>query len=337
MTDTGEFFNLLLDELSIYTHTNPRDITIMSIGNNFRYNDFSLINDKDNQVLPLFARDIIKNTTKTIRMINIDPRFNLEFLDTYYDTTGLNLTYDDSDGMNVWRSDDHRIEIFVILENFMHYCHHYPNVDNHDWFFDKLVNSCLTFNNQLIVQEYTGNELHVIFTSLYNKSPNKELFKKKILFDVTYGSDCHCSTDLTKYKPYYDTTGDFYNITLFNATEMIQLKGVHPEIDSRIKKFFGDKYKYIVNQIHVDYRRKIQNIPFVDPKNRYTNESSPEDIMRVLYSEIMEYMYIFRIVELMTPEKEELVRELFQNYSNYTLTSNPSVYKWTDMLLSIAQ
>lgn len=192
-----------------------------------------------------------------------------------------------------------------------------------------MTEHCIKSNCKLIVQEYTGAELNEVCRNIYSKTSDRDLFKKNILFDVTYGEDCHCCTDLTKYKPIIDSEGNFCNITLFNSKDMIKSIGIRPEIDKYIKSFFIKKYKTILNDYHVDYRRKLRGEQIMFKHHKYNDTFTPQEIMKLLLDELSIMYNIFRKFDMITPEKEYQIGILFIN------SDTKDVYNWYESINKI--
>ena len=322
--------SVVLDELVKFCSREPRDMTYFAIGSTPHMTvDQIAKNRKWDQLIPEFMIDIINRTDKTIRIIHFDPAFSRkdDFLNEYFKkyqktTFGLTFSLDVSDGLNVWKTDDHRIEVFIIAKPFNHLERRYNDEEVHDDFLHELNEMTLTSGNQLIVQEYTGHELGQLTKSLYHKSSNRDLFKKKILYDVSYGNDCHCGTDLERYKPIYNDYGDFYNLTLFNSDEMKEHIGKNPEMDKILKVNFIKEFNKVLN-IHVDYRRRLQNLgENLVRHHRYNNSSTADEIMTILQDELAKCVSVLDRLQMITPNKKNFMDCLFKNYKVIDM------YKW---------
>lgn len=333
MSNTNIILNVLLE----YFSANPRDFTYLGIGS-CPHSPLKTLDDRWDQIIPKFVVDLIKKTDKSIRIINFDPQFKhkFEFLHQYFESNrwnfdpSINFVYDQSEGFHVWRSDDFRVEVFMIDESFNHQDRYNTNVhETHDWFLSKLIDVTLGFKNQLVVQEYTGYELRNIFKHLFYESKNKNLFKQKILFDVSYENDSGCMTDLTKYEPFYDSYGNFYNLTLFDDSDMIENIGVNDKINDIVKKYFTRKYKQELNNIHVDYRKCLRNEGLMFGNSEYNDKSSPDEIMMVLQKKLNEKIDVFTVLGLINDEKCKLIQQLFSKYKEY------DVYDWYSKCNSI--
>jgi len=336
--------SIIFSLISPYFQSNPRDFTYFGIGTYPRVKSLNQFTPEVDQLIPVFLREHIEKTSDTIRILLIDPLFDncIDFLHQYFASTPYKLSYDDSEGFNRWISDDHRIEIIVIA---MHMRYTNSNINNeippniiniHDTFMINFTNITLQNDSKLIVQDYTGADTSNIFKKIYNMSNNKELFKKKILFDITYGEN-HCHIDLTTEKPIYDPYGDFINIILLNIDELRLLFGYHPKIKKYVTDFYVSEYRNIVTVIPVDIRRKIlielgENITFCDgtQKYHYTLDSSYETLIDILRSKLDVIIPILIEVNIIDVEKRNYIyHELLTNYKNYTLVSKPKdIYFW---------
>jgi hypothetical protein len=270
-------FSLLIE----YFQANPRDFSYFGIGTYPRVQSLEQFTPVIDQLIPVFLKDQIEKSTDTIRILLIDPLFDrcMDFLHHYFASTSYDLDHDDSEGFNRWISSDHRIEIIVInmyMRNTgsLGTYGQIPEVIHiHDTFLKDFADLTQKNNSKLIVQDYSGADTREIFRNIYNMSKNKELFKKKILFDITYGEN-HCHIDLTTEKPIYDPHGDFVNIILLNIDELRSLFDYHPKIRSFVKAYYISEYRKIVTVIPVDIRRKIliesgEKIAFCEGLKKY--------------------------------------------------------------------
>jgi len=287
-----------------YTRRNPRDITYIGIGSSPRYTNLAQFTPELDQIFPEFMMNIVNNTHDTIRVIHYDPMFKntIDFLHTYFQHKNLSLGYS-GDEMHTWLSEDHRIEIIICIVNF-------------NWssiIFEELVNVYLQSESKLIVQAYTGNELIPVAQQIYLNTNNKIKFKNNILFDITYGKDCHCSTDMTKYAPFYDKNNNFINIILLKENEMINIINTNIEIDNIIKTYFIKQYNKIIN-LQTDYRRKILGCTILFPNNGYTDESTLSEIMNIIFNKLNPYILILKKLNVITNEKQVLLNHIYHNY-----------------------
>lgn len=109
----------------------------------------------------------------------------------------------------------------------------------------------------------------------------------------------------------------------------------HPLIKEHILKYYTSQYRQITDIIPVDIRRKMlveikkENQRLVCYKNMYTINSSYEDIINVLTNELNIIINIFKEINYITLEKEEIIQNLLINYKNYTFDTKPSIYDWS--------
>ena len=325
--------SIILETVCEHSAANPRDLVHIAVGSSPRItnlDDFSPVID---QLLPMFMLKEIETTTKTIRIIHIDELTEraLPFLHQYFGSfavKGLNFKHDDSEGMNVWTTDDHRIEIiFVFVSIYYGISQYNGNLPNDTWFLEKMIENTLQNRNQLIVQQYTGFELMDIFKMLYQSNSQKDLFKNKILFDITYGNDCSCMTNMTKHFPKYKPDGSFYNFLLYNYEEMHDLIGVDDKINHIIKVYFSKQYKNDIDQHHINYRRKIKGDTLLHNFKEYNESTPPDQIMSILIAKLQFSIKIFDLLGLVTDEKKKQIDDLFKNYHDH------DIYKWRELMM----
>ena len=325
-TDENRLPNeFVLNELDNFIRVNPRN-TYFGIGSAPHNNELITKEIRWDQIIPVFLLEEFQRNTDPWRIIHFDPAYEkkIDFLKDYFGTK-LSLTYDNSEGYHMWRSGDHRIEV-LIFDRYFH--HQNPNRgENDDWFLNKLNENILASDTKLIVQEYTGYDLKDIRGNLFRTSSNPDKFKKRILYDVTYGEDCHCMTDLTKYKPFYDKEGNFINVALLNETDLLKVIGTNKEIDDIVKKHFITKLKKIINDNHVNYRRRLLNMGdnlFRTPQ--YGNNASPDEIMSHIKKEVLEIIHLLSRFNFMTPNKDQLLHIVMTRYQEI------DPYKWQSHL-----
>lgn len=326
-----------MDIKNVITYTNqiPYPITHCNIGSVARTTILKDYIPRMQQILPPFL-----DLTMPTRLINFDPRFDnqIDFLHEYFRSKNMGFTYStitfsDSNGMHIWKSENNIIEVICISIE-LNYQSSYNNNNGDIWFFEKLIESALEINSKLIVQDYSGNDTNMVFKILYNQSLNKDAFKKNILFDFTYGNN-HCDVDLEKYKPIYDSDGNFVNVILMSVDELMPLFKTNPIIDEHIYTYYIKMYREIIDVIPVDYRRKMKiesgekTIGFVGYKNLYTINNSFEEIINILQRELEPIITVFRHLGMMNPEKETLLHNLLTNYKSYTLISKPDINWWS--------
>jgi hypothetical protein len=164
------------------------------------------------------------------------------FLHEYFNSKNFN--YDNSmegNNMHIWRSSDHKIEVIINCYNF-HYNSYKP-------FLYDLVEMTLknpNKNSKMFLQDFTGHDSSNIFKELYNESVDMDKFKKRVLFDISYG-DNHCDLDLLKYEPIYDQNNNIINILLMDIDELRPQLNYHPLIKDHIYKFYTKSIQILLN------------------------------------------------------------------------------------------
>ena len=289
--------------------------------------------DSWNQILPVFLRDILTLRNQPIRILHFDPAFGyhkdrVDFVKEYFDSTDLALVHDPT--TNTWSNE--RISIMLSDKAFTHTDQHTPSEKSDDWFLEELATHCISVDTKLIVQEFTGRDLDVVLKTAFRKSPFQKRFKNTILFDITYGTASSCSTDMTKYKPFYDTRGNFYNLLLYTADELKRYIGIDARVDMYIKTYFTKQYQTLLNNYHVDYRRRTRGETCLFKNELYTDTSEPEYIMELLEEELFTLLPVFQELKVVTPEKASVISSLFENYKSY---KGNDMYKWYDQANSI--
>ena len=249
-----------------------------------------------------------------MRILHFDPWFaNIEeFLDSYF--TEWNLVKMEIHGGMSWVND--HMEVIVIPQSIDH--------KEHFWFFESLVESILQTKGRLVVQEYTGYEVMDLNMKLLELAPNKELYKRRVLFDMTYGTDTGCCTDMTKAQPFYDYDGNFLNLHFMNDQDARRWIGISTKVDEILKKKYVAKFLQTLNYIHVDYRRKMKGDSLLYGSSEYSNDSTPDEIMTVLQQKLSVTLEILQLLRVVPNETSPKCKELFETYK----TQDP--YKWYD-------
>lgn len=306
-----DIFTAILEQCS---STEKKDYTYLGIGS-CPYRPLDQIDAVWDQVLPVFILDILNTTSMTLRIIHFDPAFEIDKMTEYFKMKLPDLSLTISD--NYWKWSDTRIEIIISKEPIYHVSKFEPSFRDADNFLQNLVDEVLKTDGKLVVQEFTGQELNELRSMIFAKlSPDqKRIFKKRVLFDLTYGEACHCMTDMTKYKPLYDSRGDFFNFTLYTPDEMREYIGISVKTDSIIFNYFYGEYKEILDALHLIYRRNIN-------KAENATDDDPEYIMNLLQTKLRSLFPIFRRLGVLTREKEAVLETLFVNYREHNM------YKW---------
>jgi hypothetical protein len=293
-------------EILDYCRKNPREYTYVGVGSKNRYDDLEKFIPEIDQILPRFLDDV----TKTLRVIHFDQEFDKSpaFLDRYFKSKGLI-----KDGYFTWRSPCYRIEVIVNPVNLYG-----------DLFFQDMINQAIQFNSQLVVQRYNGDELLNQFNKLYSQfsAKHQAYIKKNVLFDFTYGTDCHCDTPMLKHAPLVAADGTFFNFTLFAENEMFGLIGVNPRMDALIEIYVNRKLSRILNEDHVNYRRATKNEPLMFKSTDYADNATPEEIMNFLLNKVSGILEILHKLGKLSPERQAVFDTCSKNYME------TDMYKW---------
>jgi len=290
------------------------DMTYLGIGSCPHIGENQKLEAKYDQIIPPCFHEMILKEKKHFRILHFDPYFDRykPFLDSYFEE--YNLIPMDMHGGYSWIGEN--IEVIVIPDRLEH--------KDHLWFFETLCENILNTKGKLVIQEYTGYELKDLEMKLFETTSQKEKFKRRILLDMTYGTDSGCSTDMTKAQPFYDYNGDFINLTFLNQTDVKRWAGISLKLDAILQKKYMNRFLLSLNYIHVDYRRRLKGDSCLYGSSDYTNESTPDEIMSVLQKRLLEEFEILLATHLVSQEQKGILLTLFQEYKTY------DPYKWHD-------
>ena len=285
---------------------------------------------KYDQLLPCFVKDIAQNKNEKIQILHIDPQFvnHVDFLRAYFAIHLPDAVYYNMNDIYIWETSG----IQVICAS-CRFDHPSPETqENHVWFLEALINEALSHSFRMVYQEYTGYEIQSLFLKLYGMCVNKRRFRNLILFDVSYGNNTGCSTNMTKYKPIYEANGLFLNIQLLSNEELFQKLDAHPSIRELLSKNLIRDYRRILNEIHVDYRRKMNGDPvFCPTAHGYNDLSTPGEIMLILEGELFKLVPLLQKVGLLSADNTQKLKTFFHNY----LTIDR--YKWYQYVFDLVK
>ncbi len=288
------------------------DFTYLGIGSAPHVQKGQTLEAKYDQLIPQCFHEFIVKDKKHMRILHFDPAFELckDFLMEYFET--WNLIPLDIEGGWSWIGPN--LEVIVLNQRIDH--------KEHFWFFQSLCEAILQTKGRLVLQEYTGYELKDLNTQLYNSIENKELFKRRILLDMTYGTDTGCCTDMTKAQPFYDYNLNFLNLHFMTEDDAKQWANVSLKLDEILKKKYMYKFLSALNSIHVDYRRKLRGEALMFGHPLYTEDSTPDEIMNVLQKELRASLEILVLTHTVDPEMKQVLEDVFVTYKQ----QDP--YKW---------
>ena len=299
-----------------YCRENPRPFTYFAIGS-APHTSVGDLTPKWDQIVPVFLREV--STPK--RAIHYDPWFKLPWLMEYFKDAEFS---EFADGWRFVRDD---LEVILFPKEFKHYGQYSDPRD--DWIVETLVAQSLEQKTLFVLQEYTGGEVQLWFRRLYEAVSNKPTFRSKILFDMTYGDDAGCMTDLTKYRPYYTSQGDFINLTLMTSNEMQKVIGRNAGIDAHILKYYRSKCIELVEFHFVNYRRRVKGEPVLNKCAWYEETARPEQIMEVLHAKFTDLAPVLQRLGFLTVEK---IAELDGLLTNYYLVD---MYEWSPLFKKV--
>ena len=287
---------------------------------------------KWDQLLPCFVRDIYQNKASRVQILHVDPQFSnyRTFLISYFAKHLPDSIFYDENDVLIWETDS--IQVICASTHFYH-----PNTYNdedHTWFLDSLTEEALCNGFRMVYQEYTGHEMKESFLKLYNTCDEtlQRRFRRQILFDVSYGTHTGCMTDMEKYKPFYDSNGDFLNLQLYNEKELFDSINTHPAINEVLFITLVGNYRRILNEIHVDYRRKMNGDSLFHPGiYGYNNSSSPEEILSCLHKEIFKIVPQLQKIGLLSNKALEQLHSYFEQ------ANTMDRYKWYDKVFNLVK
>jgi hypothetical protein len=311
----------------------PKTFLYFGVGSCPHVHKLEDLTPKWDQLLPCFVKDIYQNKASRVQVLHVDPQFanRRDFLISYFQTHLPGSVFYEYDNLMIWESD--HIQVICATQYFYH-TNSYNNQEDHTWFLDSLTEEALVNGYKMVYQEYTGHEMKPLFLKLYNSCDEtlQRRFRRQILFDVSYGTDTGCMTDMEKYKPFYEPNGDFLNLQLYTEQELFDRIHTHPAINEILFKTLVGKYRMILNDIHVDYRRKMNGDPCFHP-NRYgyNDSSSPEQILECLHREIFIIVPQLRKIGLLNSGAVEQL----QSYFDQAMTMDR--YKWYDKVFNLVK
>ena len=294
----------------------PMKMTYLGIGSAPHVSEPSQLSQKEDQLIPLCFHELMKKEKMPIRILHFDPWFEKlqGFLTVYFERWDL-VPVEFPGGM-CWMGDG--MEVILISS-----C-----VDHKEdlWFFETLCQTILGKKGKLVIQEFTGYSLEKLREALLASAPQKELFKRRVLIDMTYGTDLNCSTDMSKARPFYDYDGNFLNLHFLSATDALRWVGISTKVDEILKQKYIGQFLQILNNMHVDYRRRLKQDPVLFGSDLYTTDASPDEIMRALQTTLTPIFEILTKLRVVGSEENERKESLFLLYKSH------DPYKWYDAM-----
>ncbi len=323
----------MYETLLRFVNQTPKTFFYFGVGSCPHVESPEKLEPKYDQLLPCFVKDIYQTKPSSrLQVIHVDPAFanQQSFLKAYFALHLSDAFFYEHDELMIWESQ--RIQVIIAPIRFSH-----PNrYDTQDstWFLDALSEEAIVNGFQIVYQEYTGQEMRPLFLRLYNQYEGnlKDRFRRQVLFDVSYGTDTGCSTDLVKFKPFYEPDGSFLNLQLYSQEELLNRINTHPAINEILFKTTLGTYRKLLNEIHVDYRRKQNGDPLFHPNQYgYTDRSSPAEIMECLRREL--YQVIPQLQKLGAFPRDAM--EKLEQYFQQTQTIDR--YKWYELVFNLVK
>ena len=282
------------------------------------------LNERNDQIVPVFIRNLLAEK-KSVFSIHFDPFFRLDVMKEYFKERHSMMEFKDLGFAWLFSCIGHTV--LICPKAFEHKqidC----DVGSDDLFLMELIRHCIASNSKMILQEYTGFDtvciLKKVFAEFKDKWGFKKniLFKENILFDISYGADCGCQTDLTKYGPLTKRNGDFYNFLLYTEAELMSVIGKDPMMDTLIYGYFKKKWVQVLNDNHVNYRRRLKGDDCLFRSDVYHTNAMPSIIMEYLQNQLVQMMVIFHRLGSIDDAKEKEFNALLDGFAEW------DVYKW---------
>jgi hypothetical protein len=292
----------------------PNDNTYLAIGS-APHVSLEKYTDKMNQLYPLFIRELGGQWT----MIHIDPEFGRpeqqEFADSYFKSMGFI-----KQGQYRYRSST--VDAILIPEHITD--------EQRARLLTSMTLKISEVGKKLIVQEYTGHELLPLFDKVIKSLSSEQVnqLNHNILWDITYGNDCSCMTDMTVFKP-IQTHAGFFTPACMAESELISHIGKDPRIDQLISTRFKKEYRRLIDVHHVNYRRRVKGLTNYITAQEYGNDATPEEIMKVFSDQMFPVLHILKHVTHISDEKSAQQVDMMMNYHTY------DVYKWYSFMCGV--
>ena len=271
--------------------------------------------DQKNQMFPKFVRELGGSWT----LINIDPQFEQPtqkaFVDSYFGSMGFY--------QQVPYVYSHQTIDAVFVPRFM-------EKEQKLEFLTKMTQKVIGTGKKLIVQEFTGHDLYPEFQGIVRKFSEKDLeyVKKNVLWDITYGKESGCSTNMNIWKPLF-VDGEFLNLACMTTDELIGVVGKNPDIDKLISHTFTTEYNRLISIHHVNYRRKVRGMDLYWPTPQYGEQVSAEKIMEIFLAELYPLTLVLKRVSGLTEENYAKQMDMMNNYHLY------DIYQWYSAMKGI--
>jgi hypothetical protein len=108
---------------------------------------------------------------------------------------------------------------------------------------------------------------------------------------------------------------------------MLDVIGIDDKINNIIKIYFQKEYKFILDQHHLNYRRKVSGDNFAYHHPEYNESTPPDQIMQIIIDKLNQVIIIFEILGLSNDDKNNQIKDLFTNYRTVDM------HKWRSQML----
>jgi hypothetical protein len=293
-----------MNKLLAHIRENPVECTYFGIGTMFRVHDLQKITLELDQIFPCFL-----NRYEQIRGIHFDPLFKQHWnlINEYFYNKGFYKSEKD----HTWISHNGKQEFILFPEELEH------SVE----LFNGIALRCLP--NKLVIQDFSGRFLNDMCIQVYYSilPQQRDLYKKKVLIDLTYG-DASCMTNMKETFPIYDSDGNFINFLLIQPSELVSYINQNPKLDLLIKDVFKKEYKKILNEDHTNYRRRMQGLTCLFSCSEYHPMADPETVFCILIEKLNKCVNLLKHVGF--PEEKYI--NLIKDYKNYDM------HKWYSIM-----
>ena len=306
---------------------NTPALTYVGVGS--AIHDLPGLSPKSDQIIPVFVGEAMLAGQK-VTAIHFDPMFNFDVMEEYFKKRYPMAEFHHLGYAWYWKFG--LLEVYILPMSFEH--KQLATVEDDVDFIDALIHRVLTSPaGRLVFQQYTGYDPVATFKDLYAASKRQADFKDRVLFDVSYGADTGCCTDLTRWRPILAPHGGFMNFLLYDTDEMRSIIGFRRDVDQLIYDHFKKLYIQTVNDNHVNYRRRLRREDCMFTKGiPYGVAADPEAIMKYLKAKIYDFMEIFKRLGYLKPENEVKLAELMLRYK---ATDGVNVYDWYSAVTKI--
>ena len=307
--------------------SNVKDLTYVGVGS--AIHDLPGLSQKTDQIIPVFIGETMMEG-RTVTAIHFDPMFRLDVMEEYFKKRYPMAEFHHLGYAWYWKFG--LLEVYIIPRAF----EHKPldtEEDDID-FLDVLIHRVLNSpTGRLVFQQYTGYDPVATFKGLYAASKRQADFKDCVLFDVSYGADTGCCTDLTRWRPIIAPHGGYMNFLLYDTDEMRSIIGFRRDVDQLIYDYFKKLYIQTVNDNHVNYRRRLRGEDCMFTVGfPYGVTADPDEIMRHLIGRINWHADIFRRLGYLKPENEIQLAQLLLTYKP---SQGVNVYDWYSAITKI--